>query len=376
IPLTFAEERIRSVSHSFGTHRDNNGVCVWFHFLCKHIRATAPLHYAESPPEVRYYEDRHAKKAHILPQMDFSYAKSAFFLRKTLRGAVLVVFGHTQATRKLMEFTDNHHAWADAVAEPRVLLDLILDGLFCEVDDNVWNIRDVFGPMEHQILTIANSPKRNAADIPFVGLHNVSKHIIYLNEALKSILYTLEGAIEFGNTDTATPDQSDSTVALDDDISLKRIRHQLKDRLLYRRSLLRSTRLRLESLEKRASNATALAFNTVTQQDSTVMRRDSSTMKAIAVLTMLFLPTTAVASVMGSQLFLAKDMEGTWRVDPSPLFPAFWYTAASLTIAGLVLAALWQLELHKRWSRQEEAENSGFRRSGSLSKETREMMST
>lgn len=36
-----------------------------------------------------------------------------------------------------------------ARAEPLVLLDLILEGLYIDIDTTLWNMGDVFGPLEH-----------------------------------------------------------------------------------------------------------------------------------------------------------------------------------------------------------------------------------
>lgn len=131
------------------------------------------------------------------------------------------------------------------------------------------------------------------------------------------------------------------------------LHRQLLDSLLHRRSLLQSTRLRLTSLQKRIESATTLSFNLVTQQDSMLMIQDSSSMKIIAAITMIFLPTTGVATVVGSQLFLSSLDEGAdgssiWRIQVSPLFAVLWWIAVPLTLVVIVLAYLWHW-----WNHQE-----------------------
>ncbi|KAH8887307.1 hypothetical protein GQ53DRAFT_873059 [Thozetella sp. PMI_491] len=344
IPPGFADERTQSVSHSFGTQTDSRGFHLWFHFLCKNIKVTKTAEGDDSPPVIINHQASDLQRpdlgrnaqAPILPQDDSSYSRSGFFLRKSPRGTTLVVFGNTQATTRLLEFTKCAGAWEDASIEPCIFLDLILEGLFIEVDEN-------------KILTIAGMLHIHSEAIPFVGLHNIAKHSFHLREALDSSILLINRAIELVEGGGSSRVQIGNYDAQQQQVACRKIRKPLLDRLKYRRSLFESTSLRLNSLDKRIRSAINLGFNIVTQrdsmvmiQDSAVMKRDSKTMKLIAAVTLLFLPATAVASVMGSQLFLARDVDGTWIVDPSPLFPAFWYVAVPFTVVGIVAAASWQ----------------------------------
>jgi Mg2+ and Co2+ transporter CorA len=51
------------------------------------------------------------------------------------------------------------------------------------------------------------------------------------------------------------------------------------------------------------ANVISLSFNLVTQQDSRIMQDDSNAMKAIAVLTLIFLPATGISSVFSMPFF-------------------------------------------------------------------------
>jgi len=73
--------------------------------------------------------------------------------------------------------------------------------------------------------------------------------------------------------------------------------------LNYRKSAFNSTNLRLISMEKRMSNLIQLSFNLVTQQDSRSFKIDNKLMKLIAMLTLVFLPTSTIASIFGTQFF-------------------------------------------------------------------------
>jgi hypothetical protein len=108
-----------------------------------------------------------------------------------------------------------------------------------------------------------------------------------------------------------------------------------------------------------------LCFNLVAQQDSvtmrhdsTMMRHDSSSIKIIAAITMVFLPTTAAASVIGSQLFLStvhEDSEGSyWEVKASPLFNTLWMIAGPLTLGVITMAASWNWYTHLTYPKTHE----------------------
>ena len=122
---------------------------------------------------------------------------------------------------------------------------------------------------------------------------------------------------------------------------------QVKETLQYQRSLFNSTKLRLASLQKRVDNTTTLAFNLVTQQDSRLMIQDSASMTIISFITVLFLPTTGVATVVGSQVFMTefgKAGDGTLDVvRTSPLFTKLWWIAIPLTVVATALAFFYRV---------------------------------
>lgn len=74
--------------------------------------------------------------------------------------------------------------------------------------------------------------------------------------------------------------------------------------------------------------------------DSKRMLADSTTMKAIAALTMFFLPATAVATIMGNSLF-----DGGGRVTSQ--FYIMWYVVVPLTLVVFLCTYFWM-----RWMLQ------------------------
>ncbi|KAK4216893.1 hypothetical protein QBC37DRAFT_415982 [Rhypophila decipiens] len=310
IPPEFLSERLRGVCHSFGTRTDQNGYCVWFHYLCKAVEL----------------ELRHR------------WYKSAFFLRQDRQGNVtLVCFGAAPLVRKRLEQCMQNGYWTDIQTEPLVLYDLVLDGLFAGLDRTVWDLLDVIRRLERDVLVAQGSKGRKpvtADQINFPELHNWAKHLIELSEVMESSLLVVDGTLSCVGKSTNTRVATAATVQC-----------QLRESLHYRQSLFMSTKLRLHSLEKRVSNTITLAFNTVTQQDSRLMRQDSASMTIISFMTLLFLPTAGVATILGSQFFGTDhdSRTGTTSVSyTSPLFYLMWWIAIPLTVVAVLIAVFYR----------------------------------
>lgn len=386
------------MSHSFGARSDSGGSYAWFHFLCKHIRLTTgpgnavgiayrngadragmearALAEQQHGTARRRLLPKRATEPWQLPQADYSYLRSGFFLRTAADGGTtLVCFGATAGVRARIDEFVEAKTWKDVTSEPYILFDLVLEGLFRDVDQNCWNMNTIFGALEHvrramprktvvptqltrrkQTLASGNSKKSMITKDMFIGLHNLAKHMTHLAEAIQSCSSVAEEILSRVKTAEPGPGYGLSRTGSggsSSTLSPNEVHQQLRDCIQYRRSLFQSTNLRLASMQKRVENTINLSFNLVTQQDSVIMIQDSNSMKIIAVITMLFLPTTAVASVVGSQLFTATKETGTWIVEATPLFAVMWYITAPLTVVVLILAALWI-----KYMRQEERENS------------------
>ena len=177
----------------------------------------------------------------------------------------------------------------------------------------------------------------------FALLHNWSKQVIHLRETVDGFLLLVDNL-----RDIALTRRRGSHEAGDE------VRKMLVDNLRHRRSLFNELRLRLSSLQRRIDNCIGLAFNLVTQQDSVTMKKDASSMKVIAAITMVFLPTTAVASIVGSQMFAVNFTEesGTWDVQVSPMFKVLWAVAGPLTLLVIAMSAGWNTLMEHRNRRQ------------------------
>lgn len=131
----------------------------------------------------------------------------------------------------------------------------------------------------------------------------------------------------------------------------------LREDLLYHQSLFRSTQLRLSSLEKRIQNASNLAFNMVTQQDSLIMMQDSASVTILTTVAAAFLPITCIATIIGSQLFItSQNDQGDPIIVTSPLIRYLYAIGIPITIVVFTTSYLWF-----RWRRMPWGMNSNTR---------------
>lgn len=292
------------------------------------------------------------------------------------RCPTLVCFGATRnVVERLEAFREVCYAGSsvekDIKAEPYTLFDLVVYGSFGYIDERVWLMCDKVYPIQkvrfRLILTHRNMNPRvdpsvlislqnllldawrvpSAADRRhrnnFALLHNCSKQITHLRETVDGFLLLVDNLRDIILTRKPGFDEAGGEV-----------RKMLIDNLRHRRSLFNGLQLRLSSLQRRVDNCIGLEFNLVTLQDSMVMRRDASTMKIIAAITMVFLPTTAVASIVGSQIFVVDFIQesSTWHVQASPMFKVLWVVAAPLTLLVIGMSAWWNTLMERGNRRQ------------------------
>ncbi|EPS43632.1 hypothetical protein H072_2347 [Dactylellina haptotyla CBS 200.50] len=71
-------------------------------------------------------------------------------------GITLTCFGATPYVRQVLEKWIASKSWSTIIDNPLALLDLVMEGLFCEVDTTTWKMDGVFGPMEQVKFAIIN----------------------------------------------------------------------------------------------------------------------------------------------------------------------------------------------------------------------------
>ncbi|CZR62954.1 uncharacterized protein PAC_12851 [Phialocephala subalpina] len=241
----------------------------WLHFLCKNIvvRDTSDS----------LFDVHHPTSGDQHP----SWVQGGFFMKWNKNGGniTLICFGSfPKLEERLKRFIENTDNVQTALYDPYTLYAIILDELHLKMDSI-------------QIFEFASAQQKRSSreyDVDFVRLHHLMKLVIHLKEACEAIIETAK------SMQTAHNDLFDK----------EHFRNQKphpsipatnKD-LEYLLSSFHGLGLRIRSVETRASNVINLAFNLVIQRDSTLLQEDSQSMKTVAIMTLVFLPGTAVAA--------------------------------------------------------------------------------
>ncbi|KAF2807118.1 uncharacterized protein BDZ99DRAFT_522750 [Mytilinidion resinicola] len=365
-PNSFILERKYSVTQAFGTYEWNDGAtCSWLHFLCKNIH----IDRTRSPGNPDKCEIVNVIPNTIaLRQADYSWLRSGYLFKRVPRVSgnisingssssstttralpdpvTLICFGAPDSLKQRCNRLLQGQLWERFLNDPYTILTMVVEELFFQLDHSAWNLSEAFGTIEHTILTSAERPGQAADHVDFVSLHTVAKAIIYLNEGVDAMLLTLEDM-------AATYDEKLSHPAT-------KSASNLKAEIRYRRGLFRSTRLRLQSLEKRMSNIINLSFNLVTQQDSRVVQRDSSVMKIIAIVTLFFLPSSTIATIFGTQFFNFGDFgNGKPEFLVSSYFWVFWLVSICTTVAVFVVWWFYYRRIKRVIKKREMVHQSG-----------------
>jgi hypothetical protein len=314
IPSAALAERIQSVAHSFGAQAsvsDPEVDIAWTHSLYKDLNIVQEHPETGEPAIVDPYFASLSSSPPVGPeeisQADSSWHISSSHLHIRTRSdgtkcITLLLFGAIESLIQRFERLLTNPAWRDVLEEPYLLFIIIEEDLYNHIDDLAWGLADVFRGKEQWTLRRAGrrtkdnkkvtNGRHETEAVDFTGLHNISKHCTFLNEAVDASIATVETMILHVN-------QAQRHISSPP----TKLQTALLSSLIYRQNAFRSTQLRLRSLEKRMANVISLSFNLVTQQDSRIMQDDSNAMKAIAVLTLIFLPATGISSVFSMPFF-------------------------------------------------------------------------
>lgn len=359
VPATVWTERTQSVTHSFGTQTVGNGSVelTWNHYLSRVISIGVDENARTSVVSSSWVKSDyilHVRQSHHSGAQD--------------RFVTLLCFGAPPAVIQCFRALESNGNWHDITKEPFLLFDMIYTELFVLVDKVAWALADVFWPVEKYTLELAELGRRGTfpdalnSHIDFAGLHDMSKHCIYLLEGLEAATSTLDAMVQHLQALTTVGAATSNLTAA------------LISALNYRKRTFQSTHLRVRSLEKRMENISSLSFHLVTQhnseimrddskvmridssimredssvmrEDSRVLRNDSAAMKMIALLTLIFLPATGVASVLSCPFFKVDFSNEAEPILVAASFKLFWILVLPLTFGTMVV---WGLYVWKQY---------------------------
>ncbi|KAM0723999.1 hypothetical protein Q7P37_000990 [Cladosporium fusiforme] len=326
VPSTFVSEYFTSPAYSLGHSKDSLDLDVevaWTRFLCKDVLSDS--HTGADDKKV-FFDN-------------FLWIKCVAFLhvrnkKDGSRCVTMLCFGARPPIERRFVRLLESDAWMDAVQEPYILFAIIYEQCFLMLDEAAWTLARWFRPLERSTLNRARDEFSGSEQLwstDFAKLHDIAKHGIYLSEAATAA--GLEMASLISHLQAASR-PSDT----------KRLSQATISKFQYQMVAFQSTKLRLSSLEKRIANVISLSFNLVTQRDSRLLKHDSNAMKAIALLTLIFLPMTGIASLFDTPFFEVSG--GVINVALS--FWVFWLITICLTVAMIVFWLWWYRTVKRR----------------------------
>lgn len=223
-------------------------------------------------------------------------------------------------------------SWSQGVSRscPYAAFLLVLDALLRLYDDSVWAIRNHISRWEAKSLM----------ETDYFLLHEIARHGVHVSETLSVAIQSLD-AMQHHHERFCT----NSTLACSKN---GRGRWDKVGSLFeFQLGLLRGLFQRSEANNARIQNEITLAFNAAAQRDSKVQlqigeeaKREASAMKAIAVVTMTFLPATFISTIFGTNFF-SFEVETEAGQSSFAMSRQFWiYRALSIPLTVTTLA-LW-----------------------------------
>ncbi|KAJ5760679.1 hypothetical protein N7520_007835 [Penicillium odoratum] len=301
---------------------------AWFHYLCKNVTVAHDFHGKAAISDPR-------PGAMRLEHGDSTWIRSGYFIRWKLNlnhdpEVTLLCFGASHCLKERLQQIPTSSIPNSLALDPYSLFAIILEELSLQMDNTVWDVMDVFRDIELNTLTTTRGSES------FTGLHNVSKHILFLQESSEAAMLTLKSMMCHHQRilDTVSSSSHQATQAA-------------QGMLAHTETQFQSIGLRLQSLEKRMANIIALSFHLVTQDGNRIMQEDSSSMATIAFVTLVFLPMSTVSTVFGSQFFNFDP----YLVRISQSFWIFWLVSIPLTLVVLLFwrVSIGRVQLPETW---------------------------
>lgn len=209
------------------------------------------------------------------------------------------------------------------------IIEIVL-GLF---DHSVWTLRDHVRDIERKRM----SKTEPRTDYP--RLHEIARHACHSSETLAVAIDTVE----------AMHDQYRDFLHCLKSGSRPPCSTQLGQYLGFQKRMIKGLHARSMAIETRLNNELNLAINKVAQEESATTIRisqatqnDGAAMKAVAVTTLVFLPSTFLSTIFSMSFFSYEPSKdgGIWHV--SGKIWLYWLLVVPLTAAAMGSWVWWQ----------------------------------
>ncbi|PVH70360.1 hypothetical protein DL98DRAFT_661200 [Cadophora sp. DSE1049] len=320
IPSAFVAERLQSVTHSFGIRKLKDGSeIVWIHFL-------AIL------PELPFDQGSRWVKSGLVLKSSPTPTSSGQPTPEPSRQVTLICFQPLPGLWLAINRLFKSDCWEDVLKDPYLLINASLEAWYELIDESAWKLLDLSRQAERRTFEYSAQLGINGSEriiIDYNGIHNLAKDAIHMVESLDAVLRSVECALRCHSEKEK------------DDFVIWTATHNA---LQCRKEMFHSTRLRMVSVEQRLKNVINLAFNLGTLRDSQTMRQDSYVMKTLAVLAIIFLPTSTICSIFGTQFFTTIASPNPTSGDITTLFVVnkkFWLLWIILIPVTVTLLGGW-----------------------------------
>ncbi|KAL4875719.1 hypothetical protein BJY04DRAFT_152298 [Aspergillus karnatakaensis] len=203
--------------------------------------------------------------------------------------------------------------------------------------------RNSFERLKDSVRRVEIQNQNASAALPpdFRALHEISRHIIHLNETIASAEHTIQCMLD---EQLRWRGEDPDTVA-----TVKQNWLDVHSQLLFQLKWIHSLKMRSRSLSERHANQINLGYNLVSQAFGRDARTDSAMMKTVAVVSLVYLPGTFVSGIFGTNFFsFQADDHNGWST--SPTFWLYWAVTVPLTLTTILAWVLWHFR--KRWLRR------------------------
>lgn len=336
VPTAFLSERFQSVSHSFGGSLRSGALHnTWFHFLSRHpnideynrLRVVDPAGTLNSKPPALWDRfgcylkidlDAHSSTLDATtsnrglvespvsisgPNSSACISSSKSQAGTTLRSppsnwkrcVTFVCFGSTQDIRDRLQNLLKKGNVHDILHDPYVLIDILIDELYQLVTVHMKLLRNEFRDIENSIIQATPTPKYALDHANFPVLHNMAKDAIYLEQSLKSLHKIASSATRF---------HQKHLISCQCDIVMS-----VQNSLEYRLTVIESSQVQIDTLQKRTHNLIHLTFNLVSQRDSQVMQMESYSMHVIAGIGLLLVPIASLSAFVQTPFFKVEEVD-------------------------------------------------------------------
>lgn len=195
-------------------------------------------------------------------------------------------------------------------------------------DESVWTLRDHVRGIEKKRM----GKLEPETDYPL--MHEIARHTCHSSETLLVAIETISNMhIQYSSFLRNRSVHASS-------VNLEQI-------LNFQKQLLKGQHTRSVAIEARLKNELNLVLNLVAQQESGAIVRisqaahsDGAAMRAVAVVTLVFLPSTFVSTIFSTTFFSSGSSSASWTI--SKKFWIYWVFSVPLTAVTIGMWVCWQ----------------------------------